>query len=258
MKDVKIIFFDIDGTLLDFGAKTITPKMEETLLKLRQKGIKLCIATGRSPMHLPAFTPNRFDAWLTFNGSYCYDATGPLFCNTVRYEDIQTVIQNATKLGRPVAVATKDRMAANGWDQDLSDYYAFTGQPLVVSPEFDLVCREGVYQVLLGCRQEDHQRIVEGTTNSKIAAWWDRAADVIPKNGGKGLGVEKILEHFGFTKEEAMAFGDGNNDLELISAVGTGVAMENGSDRLKAIADDICGPVSQDGIYQYCLAKGLI
>lgn len=44
----------------------------------------------------------------------------------------------------------------------------------------------------------------------------------------------------------------------MIQAVGTGVAMENGSPRVKEIADDVCGHVSEDGIYHYCLAHGLI
>ena len=57
---------------------------------------------------------------------------------------------------------------------------------------------------------------------------------------------------------EALAFGDGNNDIEMLQAVGTGVAMENGSDELKAVADDICGHVAEDGVYQYCVKYGLI
>ena len=44
----------------------------------------------------------------------------------------------------------------------------------------------------------------------------------------------------------------------MLQAVGTGVAMENGSPELKAIADEICGPVYEDGIYHYCADKGLI
>ena len=55
-----------------------------------------------------------------------------------------------------------------------------------------------------------------------------------------------------------MAFGDGNNDIEMIETVGHGVAMENASKELKAVADDVCGHVADDGIYHYCLANGLI
>ena len=76
--------------------------------------------------------------------------------------------------------------------------------------------------------------------------------------GGKGIGIEKMLAYYGLDKAEALAFGDGNNDREMLQAVGTGVAMENGSPELKALADEICGPVYEDGIYHYCADKGLI
>ena len=258
MATVKIIFFDIDGTLLNFKAKTITPRIKQTLDGLRQKGIKLCISTGRSPMSLPAFAKEEFDAWLTFNGSYCYDREGEIFSNPVDVEDIKKVAENAAKLGRPIAVATKERMAANGWDQDLEDYYGFTEIPLEVAPDFEEVCKSGVYQVMVGCREAEHPELIRGTSHAKIVAWWDRAADVIPADGGKGLGISKVLAHYGLAKEEALAFGDGNNDIDMLLSVGTGVAMENGSHQLKAIATEVCPPVSEDGIYQYCLAKGLI
>ncbi|KDE74651.1 hypothetical protein FUSO7_01875 [Fusobacterium necrophorum BFTR-2] len=55
-----------------------------------------------------------------------------------------------------------------------------------------------------------------------------------------------------------MAFGDGNNDIEMLKAVGRGIAMKNASEQLKEIADEICGEVAEDGIYYYCLEKHLI
>ena len=76
--------------------------------------------------------------------------------------------------------------------------------------------------------------------------------------GGKGIGIEKMLAYYGLDKAEALAFGDGNNDLEMFGAVGTGVAMANGSDALKAAATDICGACAEDGIYHYCVEHGLI
>ena len=71
MPQTKIVFFDIDGTLIDMQAKKITPKMLETLHRLQDRGIKICIATGRSPMVLPKIDGVAFDAYLTFNGSLC-------------------------------------------------------------------------------------------------------------------------------------------------------------------------------------------
>ncbi|HIR87077.1 MAG TPA: HAD hydrolase family protein, partial [Candidatus Limivicinus faecipullorum] len=58
--------------------------------------------------------------------------------------------------------------------------------------------------------------------------------------------------------EKAIAFGDGNNDIEMLQTVGTGIAMANASEQLKAVADKVCGHVAQDGIYHYCLEQGLI
>lgn len=67
-----------------------------------------------------------------------------------------------------------------------------------------------------------------------------------------------MLEAYGISTEQSIAFGDGNNDIEMLESTGTGVAMANGSARLKAVADDVCASVSDDGIYHYCLEKGLI
>lgn len=103
-----------------------------------------------------------------------------------------------------------------------------------VADDFDAVCAEDIYQLMLGCRPKDYPALLDGAPGAKIAAWWDRAVDVIPAGGGKGIGIEKTLAYYGLDKAEALAFGDGNNDREMLQAVGTGVAMENGSPELES------------------------
>ncbi len=110
----------------------------------------------------------------------------------------------------------------------------------------------------MGARVEEYQEILKGVQGAEITACWDGAVDIIPVNAGKGAGIEKMLKHYGIDKSQAMAFGDGNNDIEMLKAVGNGIAMANASDDLKAVADEICGDVSEDGIYHYCLEKRLI
>ena len=258
MKQTKIIFFDIDGTLVDMQKKQISVKTLEALKQLKRKGIKICIATGRSPVTLPHFDGIEFDAYLTFNGSYCYDRSGTIFSNPICRGDVQKIIHNAKKLGRPVSIATKDRLAANGTDHDLEEYYSFAHQTLTVAADFEEVRYEKIYQVMLGCRESDYAAILEGVNGAKIAAWWDRAVDIIPANGGKGIGIQQILDYYRLDKTEAMAFGDGNNDIEMLEAVGIGVAMENASPKLKAIADDVCNHVAKDGIYHYLINHEII
>lgn len=258
MNPIKIIFFDIDGTLLDMGARQPSPKTLEALKGLKDKGIKICIATGRSPICVPVFEGVEFDAFLTFNGSYCYDAQGPIYENPIAPEAVARIVQNASSIGRPVAAATKDRIGTNGLDKDLADYAAIGNLTLPVAPDFDLLCQESIYQLMLGLREPEYPAILESVVGAKIAAWWDRAVDVIPASGGKGAGIRAVLHHFHLSPENAMAFGDGNNDIEMLEAVGTGVAMGNASEQLKTIADTTCAPVTQDGIYEFCLQHGLI
>ena len=95
MKKIKIAFFDIDGTLIDLKTKRISEKMLEALVRLKEKGILLCLATGRSPMVLPDFKEVEFDAFLTFNGSYCYTPERTIFSNPIPIEDVKQLIQNA-------------------------------------------------------------------------------------------------------------------------------------------------------------------
>src|SRR5699024_8957907 len=230
MSKPKIIFFDIDGTLIE-KKKSITPKMLETLHALQDNGIMICIASGRPPVQLPKLGVD-FDAYLTFNGSYCYNDQDIVFDNPLRQGDVLQMIQNAQKINRPLAVATKTRIAANGVDEDLKEYFAIG--------------------------EKDYDRLVANTQNAKVTAWWDRAADIIPATGSKGVAIEKVLDYYQIPVSEAIAFGDGGNDIEMLKTVGHGVAMGNATDDVKEIADDICGSVQDDGIFTYCKKHNLI
>lgn len=259
MNKIKIAFFDIDGTLIDMNRKIISEKMVYTLKELQRNNILICIATGRTPLELPDFQGTEFDAFLTFNGSYCYNKQQKIYCNPIPKKDVYQIIENASAIHRPVSVATLERLAANGKDQDLIDYFAIAKLEVEVAKDFwEVVKEEDVYQIMLGCRESDYGKVLEHVENAKIAAWWDRAVDVIPATGGKGVGIGKILEHYHLKKEEAIAFGDGDNDIEMLKSVGLGIAMENSSEKLKAAADKICGHVAEDGIYHYCREQGLI
>ena len=258
MSQIKIVFFDIDGTLFQLHTNIMSPKTLETLQKLRANGIKICIATGRSPMGLPEFHGIEFDAYLTYNGSYCYADGETIFSNSLQKQDVKQILRNAAKMGKPVTVALKSEMSSNGKDDDLEHYMAVENLDLNVSDDFYDKAEDEVYQVMLACCPDEYAAILENVKQAKIATWWDKAVDIIPANGGKGMGIEAMLAYYGFDKSEAIAFGDGNNDIEMLETVGTGVAMGNASDDLKAVADEVCRAVAEDGIYYYCVEKGLI
>lgn len=257
MNNIKIIFFDIDGTLIE-QKKLIKPRILQTLRDLKKNNIKICIATSRSPMQLPKLDV-KFDAYLTFNGSYSYNDHEVIYSNPLNKQDILTIIENAKKIHKPLVVATKDRLAPNGSDADLREYLAFGRTKLVVAPDFDQVVKnETIYQILMSCRKNNYADVLNNVKGAKITAWWDRAVDIIPTNGGKGLSVEKVMQYYHFNKDQAMAFGDGSNDIPMLESVGHGIAMGNATDDVKAAADDVCDTVQNDGVYTYCKKNNLI
>lgn len=254
MSKIKIAFFDIDGTLIDSKKKKITENTKNTLLQLQENGIKICIATGRSPIEVPDFESDgiKFDAFLTFNGSYCFNDKEVIFQNPLEASDVQQIIRNAERMGHCVMLATKDRLGANGREEKLVEYFTIVNQEVRVVPDFEEMSKEDIYQIMMAGTKEEYEMMVKDTKRAAVTAWWDQAVDIIPSDGGKGNSVKRILEYYQIEKEEAMAFGDGNNDLEMLKAVGHAVAMGNASKELKEVADVICGDVSEDGIYTYC------
>lgn len=255
---IKIAFFDIDGTLLKIGHRELTEKTAKALNSLRQKGILLCMATGRGYLSIPAFQDVTFDVLLTFNGSYVRVGEKIIFKNPLNHHDKQQIIRNLKKMNRAAAISNEHFIVTNGTDQDLEQYFRFGNQILTIADNFDELCKDDIYQIMCSCRKEEYDQILEGTKETQITAWWDKAADIIPLNCGKGNAVNAVLDYYGFSKEEAIAFGDGENDIEMLEAVGTGVAMGNARDEVKARAAAICRPVEEDGVYYYCLEKNLI
>ena len=259
-KDIKIAFFDVDGTLVDMKKKVITPAMIETLKHLKENGIILCMATGRGPYLVPSFPGFDFDVFLSYNASYCYTKDEVIFSNPIPKEDVKAIVENASEIHRPVFLAGVEGGGANGCDKDLADYFAIAKSKVNVLDNFDFekLMDKKVYQMMVGCYKEEYADILRDVDGARITAWWTRAADITPANGNKGVGVRKILDYYHLDKENAIAFGDGTNDIEMLEAVGTGVAMGNATDDVKAVADAICGHVAEDGIYHYCKEQGLI
>lgn len=259
MNNVKIVFFDIDGTLINYGAQNLTEKTFKALKELKKNGVKIVLATGRAPVSLPEFDDLVFDAKICFNGSLCFTNEEIIYSNPINKTDVYQLVDNATKLGKVSSIATKNKIAANGIEESLKDYFSIANLILNFTPDFDNVLKnEDVFQVMLAATKDEYSDLLDKTNDVKIAAWWDKAVDIIPKNGGKGQGIRKILEYFNISKDDAMAFGDGNNDLEMFSEVKYSIAMANASNDLKNKSFDICKDVKEDGVYYYLKDNNII
>ena len=259
MSGIKIAFFDVDGTLLPLGIKEPSDKTIYTLKELQKNGVILCMATGRGVLARPKLKGIHFDAYITFNGSYCFTDEKMIHSCPIPKSDVLQIVDNTRKMGRAMVISNDKFIVANGMDEDLKTYFSFGGERIAIDENFANKCTdEDIYQIMISCVSSEYKKILCGTKGTSVTAWWDRAADLIPSESGKGRAVKSVLAYYGFSKQEAIAFGDGRNDIEMLGAVGTVIAMGNAGDEVKAIADVTCKNVEDDGIYYYCMENGLI
>ena len=83
-------------------------------------------------------------------------------------------------------------------------------------------------------------------------------ADLVAKGIDKSTGITLLCQHLNLDPRDTMSFGDGINDLEMLQAAGIGVAMGQGRDEIKAIADYVSDSVEKDGIVSALKAFGQI
>ena len=82
--------------------------------------------------------------------------------------------------------------------------------------------------------------------------------DLTLKGVSKAVGIQKLVEALHKDIKDTIAFGDGRNDLEMLETVGTGVAMDNAVPEAKAVADEICPDVNDDGITTWLKERDFI
>lgn len=248
----KIVFFDIDGTLLDHDKKL--PASAKTAVKeLQEKGIHVAIATGRAPFMIEEIRRELgIDSYVTFNGQYVVFEGKIVYEKPLTNEQLTRLTKFAEESGHSLVYSTNSTMKASIEDDPLiSDSMASLRLDY---PEIDKVFyeKENIYQVLLFCEDKDEESYRSTQKGLDFVRWHNFSCDVLPGGGSKAVGVEKLIEASGLKIEDAYAFGDGLNDLEMIRAVGMGVAMGNAVEALKQEADLVVGQVDDNG-----LAEGL-
>lgn len=255
MTNIKAIFFDIDGTIRSFKTKTIPENTANTLRKLKEKGIKIFIATGRAPFHttfLNDLLDFKFDGYITINGQYCYLESGEVLNDKIlSKDDIKNVLPYFKENNIACDFALLDRAFLNLKNERVQWLEDELGDPtrfVVVEDAYERALNEKVYQLNVFVSEEEEGDFMQLMPNSKTARWTSHFTDIIPKDGGKNKGIDAIINHFGIKLEETMAFGDGGNDIDMLKHAGIGIAMENAGDNVKEIADYITTSVDDDGI----------
>lgn len=260
---IQAAFFDIDGTLVSFETHEIPASTVRALSRLHARGIKLIIATGRSSARFPQpvldlIEQVPFDAFLTFNGQYCYDAAGTVVRDRPLDEDDARHIIDLAAQGRfDITVMQRERSFVSGHSRRVVEAANHIGG---YTPEDNLARAfdEPIYQLCVFVDPGDEQLFLEGCRHVEHTRWCEWFCDVIPAGGGKPAGIRALLERYDIAPEDCIAFGDGGNDIPMLRAVGVGVALGNAGDAVKAAADYVTSSVDDDGVWHACEHYGLL
>ena len=260
---VKAVFFDIDGTLVSFTTHTIPDSTRRALQALRQNGVKVFIATGRPPAQtafLDTLADFRFDGIVAMNGQYCTDETGPFYEKSIPTASLRQLLPWLEQSGLACSFVELDYGYLNRVSQQVLDLYAMLGGTVDQEPVDDPVraLTHTTYQLSAYLPAEQEAEFLAHLPGCRAVRWNPCFADIIPADGGKPVGVGKMLERFGLKREESMAFGDGGNDSDMLQYAAVGVAMDNAGDDVKAAADYVTAGVDEDGVERALRHFGVI
>ena len=244
----KILFFDVDGTLYN-SEKILPTSAKEALFEARRKGYELAIATGRAPFMIQSLLEELdINTYITFNGQYVVYKGEVVYTNGIKKDELAEIIAFGEARNEPVVFLDDKQMIASvGNDHKVAESLNTLKYPY---PKLDssYYMQNNVYQTLIFMEEKDELLYREAFPNVQFVRWHRYSCDILPKGGSKAAGIEKVLERMELTLEDAIAFGDGINDIEMLQAVGTSIAMGNGHESVKAVATHIADHVDEDGI----------
>ncbi|MGV6987933.1 Cof-type HAD-IIB family hydrolase [Testudinibacter sp. P80/BLE/0925] len=263
-QQVKIVFFDIDETLYMKHQRYLPSSVATALVKLQQNGITAAIATGRSLCSMPHEVNQLvkrlpIELLVTINGQYNSYRGQPLQTYPLALADIERIVAFFKQHGIDYAFVSERDVAVNRVTAEIANAMDPITQNYIVDTDYYL--KHPVYQMLPFYTQAQDQLIADSgilQQHLRVVRWHDYSVDLFAAEGSKARGIKTVLRHFGLTAENAVAFGDGLNDLEMLREVGFGVAMGNAHPELKAVADYVTADIADDGLYQGLLDLGLI
>lgn len=264
---VKIILSDIDGTLLT-PESTVSEATAEIVRRAVRASIPFALVSARMPEAIYPIT-DKIGVRLpivSYSGAYVLTDMGDvLFSKTMAPEDARAIL---AAIERDFSQLTCNLYAGHHW------YVKDRMDPRVVH-EMDITearAEEADLDALLGTTAP-HKYLLMGDPGDIEAAETAlgtafpalnvvRSAphllEIMDKSIAKDVGIEKLLSHYGLTREDALAFGDNYNDIEMLKYVGKSVAMGNAPEKIKEIASEVTLPNTEDGIAHYLLSHGIV
>lgn len=254
MRDIKLIIFDIDGTLIDRSKETVENSAIEAINKAKHLGYHILVATGRSFFFIQEDVRKRIisEFYVSANGACLNDSQGLVIKSyPFSHETLNKLIDHTKKHDYTMGIKYEDYLGVFGdYDYFYKYYNSFlkTERSLLINENqkhHNSSLPLGVYLFASNDKIKDLNKefldlnFIETDSN---------AIQATKKNVNKTNAISDVLSNLDLTWDNVMAFGDGHNDLEMIQKAKIGVAMGNADEYVKSKADFITDTVLNDGI----------
>lgn len=257
----KLIALDLDGTTLN-NASLISSKTVQILQKARAKGHIISIATGR-PYRMSAhyYQQLHLDSpMVNFNGSLIHKPEAKWSYEkeySVPREIAFEILKQKEKLHLDfVAAENRQTFFIDKLENFQKDFFATD-----IATEANLFpqLKTNPTSVMLKTKNEFANFVTEALTkqfpNEIDVKTWGGAAtilEVVPKGVQKAMAVSVVAEAMQIKQKDVIAFGDEHNDVELLDYAGWGVAMKNGIEQVKSVANDVTTKTNdEEGMVDY-------
>lgn len=261
-RQIRMIAFDMDGTVLYDGSE-ISARLQSILKKALEQGIYVVPCTGRARCEIPhTLTALGLTHTVTTNGALICDERADQILHTklIPWEMAAEIYHELKKLDVYVTVHIGGRVFFKGEsEQEVRDIYGladYIPMPTIRDAEvFVRETQEDLEKIYARARTpQEHERIM-GVVKGKYPLFYSSSAvtnmEFSALGCSKGSALEWLCEHLGVDPSQVVAFGDSENDKEMLRFAGIGAAMANGNDLCKAAADVVIGTCADDGVAEY-------
>lgn len=267
----KIIFLDVDGTLVDYENK-LPKSAVEAVKKARANGHRVYICTGRSRAEVPHEIWNiGLDGMIGGNGSYVEDNGHVVMHQKITAEQCKRAVDWFHEHGLEFYLESNNGLFA-------SENFEVRGQSVIQEyskrkgkADFDKVTvRSAFHGMVFGGElyrddlnkisfvldsYDDYLRAKKDFPDLEVNTWGGKGetalfGDMGVKNISKKTAVYKLLEYLQADIKDTFAFGDAKIDIPMLECCAVGVAMGSGGDEIKAMADYVTDDVEKDGLYK--------
>ncbi|ALQ67750.1 Cof-type HAD-IIB family hydrolase [Bacillus thuringiensis] len=246
----KVVFFDVDGTLLSEIDRSMHESTKEAILRLIEKGIHVVVTTGRPYSLCSQFKELGINTFISANGAHIKCGEKVIYKSVLSSEIVHDISEFAELHGHGISYFTED-FVMNGIASDNEQVIQALSETLNLGkyPEKSWGLSEEIYCLCLYADEIEAQKFLERYPTLTFERFHGYVMNVLEDSKvSKLTAIQKVLEHLEICKSEAIAFGDGGNDIEMLYYVGLGIAMENGGEELKKKADFVTKKSSEGGI----------